>query len=127
VAAAAPERAPDLTVGIWDTRSTGVDLPSCPWLLPDFFVRCDAIRHGWGERVHAAFSIKSGLLQYLDEDAPLAVAWTRDPARLQAWTRAAPLRALIAAWAEGSGAGAAHAAVVGAGGEGLLLPGPSGS
>jgi len=118
--------APDLTIGLWDTESTGVDLPACPWPLPEFFVRCDAVQHGWGERVHAAFSIKSGLLQYLDEDAACAVAWVRDPGRLQAWTRTAPLRALLAGWAESIGACGAHAAAVGSGGRGLLLPAPSG-
>jgi hypothetical protein len=125
--ATAPADAPDLTIGVWDGDTSGVALPPCPWPLPDFFVRCDAITHDWGERVHAAFAIQSGLMQYFDEDARLAIAWARDAARLQAWTRAAPLRALIAGWAESIGASAAHAAAVGIDGRGVLLPAPSGS
>jgi hypothetical protein len=118
---------PDLTIGVFDSETTGVALPPCPWPLPEFFVRCDAIAHDWGERVHAAFSITSGLMHYLDEDAPRALVWARAPSRLQAWTRAAPLRALIAGWAESIGAACAHAAAVGIGGRGVLLPAPSGS
>jgi hypothetical protein len=125
--ATAPVDAPDLTIAAWDGETTGVALPACPWPLPDFFVRCDAITHDWGERVHAAFAISSGLMQYFDEDAGLAIAWTRDAARMQAWTRAAPLRALLAGWAESIGGSAAHAAAVGIDGRGVLLPAPSGS
>jgi hypothetical protein len=75
------------------------------------------------------------MLQYLDTPARFAACWMRDPALLQPWERAAPLRSVLAGWAHAVGGFLIHAAGVGvavaaggaATGDGLLLTGPSGS
>jgi len=125
-----PAAAVDLTLRLWDQASTGIGLPACPWPAPRFRERGD-LEHGWGPDVHAVFSVDSQMLQYLDAPSRFAVCWMRDPARLQPWERAAPLRSVLAGWAPAVGGYLVHAAGVGigggTGGDGVLLTGPSGS
>jgi hypothetical protein len=116
----------DLTLLVWDEASTGIGLPACPWPAPRFYGRGD-LDHGWGPDVHAVFSIDSQVLQYLDAPSRFAVCWMRDPALLQPWERAAPLRSVLAGWARAVGGFLIHAAGVGIGDDGVLLTGPSGS
>jgi hypothetical protein len=120
------DRAPDLTVLLWDEASSGIGLPACPWPEARFLGRGD-LEHGWGPGVHAVFSTSSRMLQYLDGPARFAVCWIRDPAALMAWERAAPLRSVLAGWARTVGGFLVHGAGVGLGGDGLLLTGPGGS
>jgi hypothetical protein len=77
--------------------------------------------------VNAVFSTASRSLQYLDAPARFAAFWVHDPADLQPWERAAPLRALLAGWARAAGGFLIHGAGVGVGGQGVLLTGASGS
>lgn len=114
----------DLTVGLWDQRTTGVGAPPYPWSESRIQLRGD-VQHGW-PGVHLAFTVDTGMLHYLDSEARVAACWVRDPGQIKAWQRAAPLRGLFSGWAQSFGAVMVHAAVVGTEGNGVLLTAPSG-
>jgi hypothetical protein len=101
-----------LTVFLWDSASTGVHPPTPPWSARDFLARGE-VGHAFGDRVQLSFRIDSGVLSLFVPETNTAFCWVRDPARLPPWEIAAPLRPVLAWWAENTGRQLAHGAAVG--------------
>jgi hypothetical protein len=125
--AAAPVGAPALSVHLWDTASTGVTMIPPPWPL-DPLGPGGIIPAAAGDGLFASVQPGNGLLQLVDVEAGVAVLWLRDAAELLRHEMAAPLRQIVAAWAEARGLCLTHGgAVARGGGSGILLGGPGGS
>jgi hypothetical protein len=124
--AAAPDRNPDLTVGLWDTNSTGVYPPGSKWHTGDYIARGE-VKHQLGDQVQISFSIDSGTLHYFDMESRVATCWVRQPEHIPAWEVAAPLRPLFGWWARLIGGQLAHGSAVGSTTDGVLMAARGGS
>ena len=111
---------------LWDSASTGVQPPAPPWPSLDFLARGE-VSHDFGEGVRLSFRIDSGVLSVFTAATNTAFCWVRDPAQLPPWEAAAPLRPILAWWAENTGRQLAHAAAVGTPGGAVLLGARGGS
>jgi hypothetical protein len=111
---------PELTICVADSESTAVT----PALAPESLLRA-----GGREASPAHFGLEphSESLHCFDPVRRRAFFWTRSAGLLKPWDRAAPLRLLLAWWAESVGAQLAHGAVVGRADRGILLAGAGGS
>ena len=124
---AAPEDPnPDLTVGLWDTASTGVRPPGSHWKNGDYIARGE-IKHSLGEHVQMSFSVASGMFLYYDMALSVAMCWVRRPENIVPWEFAAPLRPMLGWWAGLIGGQLAHGAAVGSPEGGVLLAARGGS
>lgn len=111
---------------LWDSDSSGIQLmpPPRPW--KDFTERGNI----WGFdscRYRSAYQWGEGSVNVMDREAKLAVFWVPTHKHLPAWTMASPLRGILHWWMELNGGQLVHAAAVGAGDRGVLIPGPGGS
>jgi hypothetical protein len=119
-----PARA-DLTVRIWDTSSTGVDLPESkllprpgdPPVLPTY--RSSSFCFSY-QRVESALS-------FLDIASASALYCASGVGRLAPWEKASPLRLVLNWWLQTEALQLVHSAAVGRPGGGVLLTGRSGS
>lgn len=122
-----PDFPPDgLTVHLWDSASSGVEPPKPPWSSLDYLARGE-VSHDFGDGVLLSFRIDSGVLSVFEPLTNTAVCWVRDPALLPPWELAAPLRPVLAWWAEHTGRQLAHGAAVGTPAGAVLLAGRGGS
>ncbi|MEO8586866.1 MAG: hypothetical protein ABI584_11950 [Acidobacteriota bacterium] len=117
--------APDLTVNLWDTSSTGVPPPSAPWTPDDLRPRGEIRGFSKGP-VFASLSLSGGLAAF-DETSVRGFFWARDANLLTIHERGAPLLSLFAWFFRAHGVNLVHAAAVGRGRDALLLAGPGGS
>ncbi len=117
--------APDLTVNLWDTSSTGVGPPSAPWTSDDLGPRGEIRGFSKGP-VFASLSLSGGLAAF-DETSARGFFWVRDASLLTIHERGAPLLALFSWFFRAHGVHLVHAAAVGRGTDALLLVGPGGS
>jgi hypothetical protein len=116
----------ELTIGLWDTASTGVEPPDSRWKDGDYIARGE-IRHELGDHVQMSLTVASGTFHYMDTRENVALFWVRHPERVVAWELAAPLRPLLGWWAESTGGQLAHGAAVATDDGGILLAAPGGS
>jgi hypothetical protein len=125
---AQPGAAPDadLTVYLWDSRSTATPIPDCPWDWRVQAARAD-LRFVENGRVRAAVSVVSGALTMLDGVSRRALYWIPDAGGVPIHERGAPLRAALHWWMEAYGCRLVHAAAVGYGRDAVLLAGKGGS
>jgi hypothetical protein len=110
----------DLLVHVWDSASTGVDVPPDP----------DAARgdaSGDAARVYAVFQPEPASMSLFAPALREAIYWVPDVSSLTVHHRAAPLRPIVHWWQRERGRQLVHGAAVGTGGRGLLLAGSSGS
>jgi hypothetical protein len=131
LATPAPGAAPapgtrDLTVSLWDSESTGSEVPPPPWLPAAYAARGDVLGFGT-DRLKVAYSLGAGTLSALDLEARSAFYWVRAAAAIPPWEFAAPLRPLLGWWAPTFGGQLVHAAAVGLDGRGLLIAAAGGS
>jgi hypothetical protein len=117
--------APDLTICLWDTLSTGVHPPVAPW-REHYAVRGEIAGFN-SERIYTVYEHESRGLSMLDRDRNLAQLWLRDAAHIPYWVRGSPLRAILHWWMAGSGRQLLHSAAVGLPSGGVLITGRSGS
>jgi hypothetical protein len=117
---------PDLTVLLWDSRSTGVDLPAVPWHHGDVGALGEVTGFN-DERLRVAVTPGVLALNVIDREARTAVFWVRDPGDLTWSERANPLRVILHWGLSGPGCRLAHAGAVGTSAGGALIAGPSGS
>jgi hypothetical protein len=111
---------------LWDSESTGVPLapPPRPW--SDFTGRGNI----WGfdsTRYRSAYHWGEGSVNVMDRGTRQAVYWVPSPKHLPVWVWSSPLRSILHWWMELNGRQLVHAAAVGQGGRGLLMPGRGGS
>jgi hypothetical protein len=117
---------PALTVYLWDSTSTGVEMPPPPWASDDYVAR-GAVRGYSSEQIKVAFHLGPCVLNMLDLGSDLGVLWVRDAHQVPDTERAAPLRTILHWWMRERGCQLIHAAAVGKPGGGVLIAGKSGS
>ncbi len=123
---ASPGEKPSLTIGIWDSASTGIQAPSPPWSSGDYITRGEV--HGFNDgRIHTHYNLDANVLDMLDSARDLAVYWTGDAASLPFYESGAPLRTILHWWLREHGRQLVHAAAVGTPQGGVLLVGRGGS
>jgi hypothetical protein len=124
-AVTAPTAAPDLDVCLWDSASTGVSL-AAPRGHADLSGRGNI----WGfesRRYKSAYQWGEGSISVMDRDSNLAFYWAPTGEHLPPWVMGSPIRGILHWWMEKNGLQLVHAAVVGYGGRGALIPGRGGS
>ena len=121
-----PASEPSFQIFLWDSESTGVAPPPAPRPWRDFSSRGNI----WGFdsfRYRSSFQWGTGAVNVMDRDARQAVFWVPSHQHLPAWVLASPLRGILHWWMELTGRQLVHAAAVGCGDAGVLIPGKGGS
>lgn len=116
---------PELTICIWDSASTAVEMVPPPCTLASFTDRGDL----WGfnsNRIKTAFHWIENSVQVMDIQKKTAVFWVRSSKQLPFWVTASPLRTIIHWWMEQKGYQLLHASVVGNRHGAVLITGKGG-
>jgi hypothetical protein len=121
-----PASDPDLTIRIWDSRSTSTEAPRPPW-GGDAYLEHGVIKDYFGPGFYTLYPPGTGVLQVLDEEAREGYFWMDHAERLGLWETGAPLRTLLHLWLAGRGHQLVHAASVGRPDGCVLLVGGSGA
>jgi hypothetical protein len=119
------DRDADVSFHVWDTESTGVDVPPPPCRRECFTDRGDIWSFG-SRRIRSAFHWIEFSLNLLDLERREGVFWVRSSEQVPYWTKASPLRTLLHWWMEANGAQMLHAAAVGTDEGALLVTGKGG-
>ncbi len=117
--------APDLTLCLWDTQSTGTAMVPPPCKRDCFTDRGDL----WGfgsPRIKTAFHWIESSVNLLDLDTHTGIYWVQTAEQLPFWVHASPLRTLLHWWMEKNGCQLLHAAAVGTGDGAVLITGKGG-
>ncbi len=117
--AVAVEGPADLTVEVWDSASTGVDVPALP-------ERRSAAASD-DSRVRSSYHVVPRILSLYDAEARTAVVWVPDATQVPSNEVASPLRTVLHWWARDNGLQFVHAGAIGSGGRAVLLAGPAGA
>jgi hypothetical protein len=124
--------APDLTVQVWDSASTGISLPQLPWSTGGYTSTHGEFSYAEG-RVHyrdARFEIyyySGDNLILLDEQSQHAIVWMKNATEVPYYETAAPLRILLQWWLSRHACQLMHAAAVGLQDGGVLITAKGGS
>lgn len=119
---------PDLTLFLWDTESTGREIPPPPWDPDDYTNRGDIPLPEFNDRrFRTAFQLGENTLSFLDLESNKGLFWTSDARKLPYWVTGAPLRSLLNWWFDGRGLQLIHGAAVGVDGTGVILTARGGS
>ncbi len=117
---------PDLTIRLWDLKSTHTTLTPPPWDAVEYHERGNT--RAWNdERFSLSYDRKTDVFSAVDSDRRVALYWTRDAAALPNYTSAAPMHRLLQGWLGTKQLFLVHAAAIGLPDGGLLLAGRSGS
>lgn len=130
-----PYERPALSVDLWDSASTGIDISSLiefviemVWRVPfDALSARQEVRGLHSDRVHTTYELGSRVLTMFDTQEREAVYWVRDAADLPYYERGAPLRTLLNWWLAQRGLHCVHAGAVGTEHGAVLLTGKGGS
>jgi len=90
---------PGMTINVWDTQSTGVQMtpPPCEWA--DFTDRGDI----WGfnsKRIKTAFHWSEYSVNVMDMATNTGVYWVKNPNAFPYWVYSSPFRTMIHWWME---------------------------
>ncbi len=116
---------PDLTLCIWDSDSTSVDMVPPPCKRESFTDRGDI----WGfnsSRIKAAFHWIECSVNLMDHLTRTGIYWVQRAETLPYWVHASPLRTLFHWWMERNGCQLLHAAAVGTEEGAVLITGKGG-
>ncbi len=116
----------DLTISVFDTRSTGVAMPPPVWPRTAYTPTSE-ICGVEGRRFIVAFNVGTGVLDVLDTCSGSALHWIHDAALHPAYDVSSPFRLLLHWWLRRRGIQFLHAGAVGREDKGLLLVGRGGS
>lgn len=97
---------------IWDSESTGIDLPAPPFNSSCYTDRGDI----WGmnsRRIRCAFHWIECSVNMMDMERGIAIYWVKSTAMLPYWCYASPVRTLFHWWMSYNGCQLLHAAAVG--------------
>jgi hypothetical protein len=122
---APPGEAPELTVHLWDSASTGVEPPPRPPAAPD--ETAGALYHFHEPPLRGAYQAAFEALSVLDSETGVAWYWVADARDLPSWEQACPIRQLLFWWLGARGYLQVHGAAVGRPEGGVLIVGPAGS
>jgi GT2 family glycosyltransferase len=116
----------DVTMCIWDSDSTSVEMipPPCKW--ESFTDRGDI----WGfnsSRIRTAFHWVECSVNLMDHRAGIGMYWVKTAENLPYWVHASPLKTLFHWWMEKNGCHIIHAAAVATDAGAVLLTGEGGS
>ncbi|HUN54985.1 MAG TPA: glycosyltransferase [Smithella sp.] len=116
---------PDLTICIWDSDSTRVEMIPPPCTKDCFTDRGDI----WGfnsRRTKAAFHWVECSVNLMDLEKNTGIFWVQTAKTLPYWVHASPLRTLFHWWMEKNGCQLLHAAAVGTERGAVLITGKGG-
>jgi hypothetical protein len=117
---------PHLTISLWDTTSTGAEMPPPPWSLSDYGVRGEIAGYN-NDRISTCFKHGSGAVSLLDSSLNQAIFWVRDADQLPYWEKGAPLLNILHWWMSQHGRLLVHGAAVGNDQGAALIVGRGGS
>jgi hypothetical protein len=123
--ASAPVDAPDTTLYLWDSRSTGITMLPPPCDQESFTDRGDI----WGfhsQRIKTAFHYHDYSVNLFDRQRRTGIHWVNNADALPYWDSASPIRTLLHWHMEGHGLQLLHAAAVGTDDGALLITGKGG-
>ena len=123
--AAPPSEAPELTVHLWDSASTGAEPPPRPRTPPD--EPAGALYHFHEPPLRGAYQAGLEALSVLDSEAGAAWYWVANAASLPSWEVACPIRQILFWWLGSHGYLQVHGAAVGTADGGVLVVGPAGA
>lgn len=116
----------DLTVDVFDSRSTGAAMVRPAWPETAYTPRSE-VAGLEGDRFVIAFNVGTGVLDLVDHERGRALHWIADAARHPAWDVSSPLRLVLHWWLRERGLQFLHAGAVGDGVGALLLVGKGGA
>jgi hypothetical protein len=121
-----PDVEPDLTIYVWDSRSTGVPPPPCPWTQQQLDLRGEAPAYS-DERFLTAAQHDVNAFSIFDRLQKIGVYWIDESGSLRAYERAAPLKVILHWWLREHRLPMVHAGVVGTAQGAALLIGKTGA
>ncbi len=122
----APSGAPDLTVHVFDDRSTYTTMPPAPWGRECHGQR--GLIQGYND--HRFFTVYEGgidILQMFDAERNSAIYWVKDHQWIPYWEKSFPMRLILHWHFRTQTLQAIHAGAVGRASGGVLIAGKSGS
>lgn len=125
--AASGPGAPDLSISLFDSASTGVEPPPPVWQPLQAAPGTNPVVRLRSERASVLAAAGSGALTAVDQAAGEAIFHRPDARRIPPSERAAPLREALQLLMASRGRWLTHAGAVGRGGRGVLLVGRGGS
>lgn len=125
--AISPRDKPDLDIAIWDSASTGVNMPPPPWSASDYLARGEIRGVGAQSGIDVAYHPGSGVLSMLKATDRRGMMWMHDARGCPYWESAAPLRTLLSWWCSRHRQQLVHGAAVGTPEGAILLTGKGGS
>ncbi|OGW41392.1 MAG: hypothetical protein A2Y97_09455 [Nitrospirae bacterium RBG_13_39_12] len=117
---------PSLTVCLWDSASTGINMLPSPWSADDYLARGE-VRGFNNDRYLFAFHIGSCVLSMLNTEQNIAIYWIRDARQIPFYESGSPLRTILHWFMDNHKLQFVHAASVGTPDGGVLLAGKGGS
>ena len=127
-----PSSSPMLTVCLWDSASTGTQMPPPPWTADTYTAHGEVYSfdegrvHYHDDRIQMYFYMGDNVLM-IDTKSALAIFWICDARQLPYYESGAPLRTLLHWRLSNQGRQFVHAAAVGTAEGGVLLAGKGGS
>ena len=123
----APEDGPvDLEVRIFDSISTGVEMPGIPWEVSGHPVTGEIWSYDDGD-LAIIFQPANSTVSMLSRSGNRAVYWVRDAEKVPYHDRGSPLRMILERWMRSRGFQVVHSGAVGYPRGGVLLAGRGGS
>lgn len=117
----------DFTIKVWDSVSTGAQMPPPPWSHDDYLARGE-IRGFNNDRIRTVFNLgETAGLSMLDLQKGEALFWVRDARSIPYYETGAPLRTIMNWWFTSRGFQVVHGGAVGTADGGVLLVGKGGS
>ena len=116
---------PELTINVWDTASTEIEMIPPPCNMEDFTDRGDI----WGfssKRIKTAFHWSEYSVNVMDMETNTGVYWVKIPANFPYWVYSSPFRSMIQWWMEKNGGQLLHAAAIGTDKGAVLITGKGG-
>lgn len=119
-------RRDSLTIGCWDTRSTGVELPPLPWGEGNLLHR-DRVRGHTTGAVRVTYQESEGLLHLYDSRRGVGLVHATSARAVPDYMDRAPFRAFLGWWSSDQAMSMMHASCVAIGRDAALIAGASGS
>ncbi|MGV6826287.1 MAG: hypothetical protein ACWA5Q_04875 [bacterium] len=117
----------ELTIAIWDSKSTGSRMAAPAWANDDYQARGEIKGTQLSERYRVAYHPGSGVLSMLDLAARKAILWINDHKQFPYYEKAAPFRTILHWWFTDAGMQLVHGAAIGTDLGSILLTGKGGS